>query len=92
MKKKKIAILCNYQLLPHRIGGMDNFFWAFDAQCKKEDIQVDWFFPNFEFFGQYDTFSLHSANHKPLEIFFLDYCQDTKFDLVITTFYEVFHF
>ena len=89
MRKKKIAILCNYQLLPHRIGGMDNFFWAFDAKCKKEGIQVDWFFPNFEFIEGYEKFILHSANHKPLEIFFLEYCQDTKFDLIITHFLEL---
>ena len=26
---KRIAVLCNYELLPERVGGMDYFFWQF---------------------------------------------------------------
>ena len=35
---KKIAILCNYELLPERVGGMDYFFWQFDRKKKIKNI------------------------------------------------------
>lgn len=42
---RHIALLCDYRLMPERIGGMDAFFIAFDAACQSEGITVDWFFP-----------------------------------------------
>ena len=43
MIKKKIAILCNYELLPERVGGMDQFFWQFDKKCKEYFLGLKWF-------------------------------------------------
>ena len=42
---KKIAVICNYELLPERVGGMDRFFWLFNKQCLQLNYQIDWFFP-----------------------------------------------
>ena len=39
MESRKIAVLCNYELLPERVGGMDCFFWQFDEKCKEKIIQ-----------------------------------------------------
>ncbi|MDG2432747.1 MAG: hypothetical protein P8M54_09850, partial [Flavobacterium sp.] len=56
--QKRIAVLCNYKLLPERVGGMDYFFWQFDANCKLNNIQVDWFFPNTAKHGQYSMLTI----------------------------------
>lgn len=89
--KKKIAILCNYLLLPERVGGMDYFFWQFDATCKANNIQVDWFFPNRAQHGEYGTLTIFDSNHQSVESFFLDFCfrNDSGYTHVITHFVEL---
>ena len=59
----KIALLCNYELLPERIGGMDYFFWSFDQRCKENGIQVDWFFPNKSGHEQYIDLAIYDCNY-----------------------------
>ncbi|NRS89408.1 glycosyltransferase involved in cell wall biosynthesis [Flavobacterium sp. 7E] len=88
---KRIAILCNYELLPERVGGMDYFFWQFDANCKLNSIQVDWFFPNKATHGQYSTMIINSSNGQAIESFFLDYCQKNQiaYSHVVTHFIEL---
>lgn len=85
-----IAVLCDYQLLPERIGGMDHFFWLFDEQCKQTGIDVVWFFPN-EGHGAYTKMQLIAANGQRLESCFLQHTQDTgaRYDVVITHFLEL---
>lgn len=87
----KIAILCNYILLPERVGGMDHFFWQFDATCKANNIQVDWFFPNSAQHGEYGTLTIFDSNHQSVESFFLDFCfrKDSGYTHVITHFVEL---
>lgn len=88
---KRIAILCNYVLLPERVGGMDYFFWQFDANCKLNSIQVDWFFPNEATHGQYSAMTIKSSNGQAIESFFLDYCQKNQvaYSHVVTHFLEL---
>lgn len=43
-KIKKIAIVCNYALNPHRIGGMDFFYWELDKQLKLKNYKISWLF------------------------------------------------
>lgn len=74
----KIALLCNYQLLPERIGGMDYFFWEFDAICKKNNIEIDWFFPNQGQYGGYNNLTILPANNQNIETFFLGYISQNK--------------
>ena len=87
--EKKIAVICNYKLLPERVGGMDHFFWAFDEACKENNIDVQWFFPNYSDHGKYTELSIFVPKNKTsLEIFVL-----TKIDpcssFVFTHFVEL---
>jgi glycosyltransferase involved in cell wall biosynthesis len=89
--QKRIAVLCNYELLPERVGGMDYFFWQFDANCKLNSIQVDWFFPNGAVHGQYTALNIKPSKAKAIEPFFLDYCQNNQvvYSHVVTHFIEL---
>jgi glycosyltransferase involved in cell wall biosynthesis len=88
---KKIAILCNYELLPERVGGMDHFFWQFDTTCKANDIQVDWFFPNRSLHGEYGNLTIFDSNNQSVEPFFVDFCfqNNPGYTHVITHFVEL---
>ncbi|MCG2419889.1 glycosyltransferase family 4 protein [Aequorivita sp. F47161] len=91
IKKNSIAVLCDYSLMPERIGGMDYFFWQFDASCKAQNIGVDWFFPNKEMHGEYGNLNIIPAEGKSIENLFLDYVQKNKihYTHVITHFLEI---
>lgn len=87
IERKKIAILCNYRLLPERIGGMDFFFWLFDQECSANNIDVDWFFPNSAQHGAYSRMNILATGDGP-ERFFLAYCKEKspEYTHVITHF------
>ncbi len=85
---KKIAVLCNYKLMPERVGGMDHFFWMFDARCKAEGITVDWFFPNKAVHGSYANLNLISTEGETPETFFLRNYQQ-EYSHIITHFIEL---
>lgn len=91
LKSKKIAILCDYALLPERIGGMDYFFWELDAKCKENNIQIDWFFPNMSNHGEYEKLTIFGSKNSTIESFFLDYCSRNtpKYEVIITHFLEL---
>ncbi|MFL9831972.1 glycosyltransferase family 4 protein [Flavobacterium sp. ST-87] len=91
ISKNKIAILCDYELLPERVGGMDYFFWAFDEKCKENNIQVDWFFPNVSTHGKYANLNIKSTNYQSLEHFFIDFHNKnhTAYSHIITHFLEL---
>ena len=88
---KKIAVLCNYQLLPERVGGMDYFFWQFDSKCAANGIQVDWFFPNQSDHGEYATLTIFDSGHQSVENYFLSFCKtnETTYEHIITHFIEL---
>lgn len=89
---KKIAVICNYELLPERVGGMDYFFWLFDSECKKNNVQVTWFFPNKSDHGKYNELEIKiPENNQTLECYFLKYCEveKIKFDVVFVHFLEL---
>ena len=88
---KKIAILCNYKLLPERVGGMDYFFWQFDAKCKQNNVEVDWFFPNHSEHGDYFKLKIIESKEQNVENFFLSFCKKNKTDYshIITHFVEL---
>lgn len=87
----KIAILCNYELLPERVGGMDHFFWEFDRKCKDNNIEVDWFFPNQARHGNYPPLNIIAADNTNTEAFFLNYLKEsnTEYSYVFTHFAEL---
>ena len=88
---QKIAVLCNYELLPERVGGMDYFFWQFDAKCKENGLEVDWFFPNNSNHGSYADLKIYSSKTENIENNFLAFClqSNPKYDYVITHFIEL---
>lgn len=86
---KKIAVICNYELLPERVGGMDYFFWLFDKKCKENNYQVDWFFPNKSLHNGYSNLSIYSSNHKNVENYFLENYANDNYTHVFTHFVEL---
>jgi len=86
---KKIAVLCNYELLPERVGGMDYFFWLFDAKCKQNNIQIDWFFPNNSNYGEYPNLTVINCNYEEVQIFFNQNYSNQNYSHIITHFIEL---
>ena len=89
---KKIAVICNYELLPERVGGMDRFFWLFNKQCLQLNYQIDWFFPNSSQHGLYpELHIIYPDKNQSLENKFLKFSetQSEKYDVVITHFLEL---
>lgn len=87
----KIAILCNYELLPERVGGMDYFFWDFDKRCKENNVAVDWFFPNYSNHGQYSDLAIYSREGQNVENNFLNFIKvnQTDYSHIVTHFVEL---
>ncbi len=88
---KSIAVVCNYQLKPERIGSMDRFYIGFDAQAKKLGYSIDWFFSSYDAFEFYENLTVHGAKNQSLEHLFLEHLktQNTSYDVVITHFVEL---
>lgn len=84
---KKIAVLCDYRLMPERVGGMDRFFWLFDAECKALGHEIVWFFPNESGHEGYTNLTIIAANDKSIEHTFLHHGQ--FYDVVFTHFLEL---
>ena len=83
----KIAVLCDYRLMPERVGGMDRFFWLFDAECKALGYEIIWFFPNAAHYEGYNELTIVTANGKSVEQTFLAF--EHSFDVVFTHFLEL---
>ena len=88
---KKIAVICNYELLQERVGGMDYFYWLFDAKCKQNNIQIDWFFPNKSNHGDYQNLNIIDCGYENTEEYFYNYCLKTSnnYSHVVTHFVEL---
>ena len=92
VKLKYIAIICNYELLEDRVGGMDYFFWAFNEKCAKSSIKIDWFFPNAASHGEYRKFNIiASSSGSSLEKCVLKYVKsnNVEYSNIITHFVEL---
>jgi glycosyltransferase involved in cell wall biosynthesis len=87
----KIAVLCNYELLPERVGGMDYFFWDFDKKCKENGIEIDWFFPNKSNHGRYSDLNINTNTTESVENNFVSFCKqnETEYTHIITHFVEL---
>lgn len=89
LKSKSIAVLCDYALLPERVGGMDYFFWEFDTKCKENGIEVDWFFPNTASHGNYTSMKIFDCNQDIEGHFLQTDFEQNEYDFVITHFLEL---
>lgn len=87
MELKKIAILCNYRLLPERVGGMDRFFWTLHQKAIQDGVKITWFFPNNATHGDYPKMHIIANETSHVEDTFLQY--QGNFDLVVTHFLEI---
>ena len=89
--KKHIAVLCDYHLLPDRIGGMDHFFWAFQEKCNDNNVSVDWFFPNRTDIIEYSEFKINVSEDESVEDYFLNFLQNEKikYSHIFTHFLEL---
>jgi glycosyltransferase involved in cell wall biosynthesis len=85
----QIAVLCNYKLMPNRIGGMDYFYWEFDRDVKNLGHQIDWFFPNLENHGEYSALNIYSSENLSVESKFLEVIENGKFDYIFCHFLEL---
>ncbi len=77
--------------MPERIGGMDRFFWLFDADAKKMGYEITWFFPNDDKHTNYQNLTIIADDKNSVEDTFLNYCQKNQlyFDIVFTHFVEL---
>ena len=84
----KIAIVCNYELNPNRIGGMDRFWVAYDRKARAAGYEVDWYFANYQHFDFFSNMTIFSANQQNVEQFFLEQATNEKYqyDILITHF------
>lgn len=86
---KNIAVLCDYALLPERVGGMDYFFWEFDRKCKENGIEVDWFFPNIASHGKYASMKIFDCKQDIEASFLHTDFREKQYAFVITHFLEL---
>ena len=87
----KIAIICNYILLPDRIGGMDHFYQSYNQKLMEKEVEVDWYFTNYTPFEFYKELNIYSANGASVEQLFLtkSVSQKKEYTTIITHFTEL---
>ncbi|MDT0648867.1 glycosyltransferase family 4 protein [Autumnicola edwardsiae] len=85
---KHIAVICNYELKPDRIGGMDRFFKAYNEELLQKGHKLTWFFSGGSKFDFYSGFELHLAGQQEsVEASALNYIRINEgFDIVVTHF------
>lgn len=84
---KTIAVVCNYELKPDRVGGMDRFYKAYNRALLEEGKSICWFFSDGKIFDFYEGFDLHLSTSRNVEELFLDYLKAHEaFDAVVTHF------
>lgn len=87
IRNKHIAVVCDYELNPDRIGGMDRFFRAYNERLVREGNKLSWFFSGGEHFDFYEGLNLHIATKVTVEQLFCDHLkQGEKVDVVVTHF------
>ena len=86
---KKIAIVCNYKLLPKRIGGMDYFFKLFNEELLLRGIKADWYFTGESMIDFYKDFKLILAKDISIEERFIQESNKNEYDIIITHFTEL---
>ncbi|MDT0676788.1 glycosyltransferase family 4 protein [Autumnicola musiva] len=84
--RKQIAVICNYELKPDRIGGMDRFFVAYDDACKEKGFQVDWFFSNCTLHNFFTNLTVYASEEISAEDQFLSKTTGSKYNIVVTHF------
>jgi len=89
--KKHIAVICDYELLENRVGGMDYFFWKFNEKCEEKNIKIDWFFPNKATHGDYHKLNIFTKENRSIEASFINHIKTntTDYSYIVTHFLEL---
>jgi L-malate glycosyltransferase len=86
-RKRHIAVVCNYELKPDRIGGMDRFFKAYDSELKRKGWHAKWFFAGNDQPDFHSDLDVRLAGIQSLENFFIKHLQEGKeYAIVVTHF------
>jgi len=85
---KNIAVICNYNLNPNRVGGMDRFFISYDEECKKLGYKITWFFTGGGKYDFYNDLEVHICS-KDLNLEFPDFHRTNEYNIVITHFVQL---
>jgi glycosyltransferase involved in cell wall biosynthesis len=91
IKKKNLVLLCNYDIRPNRIGGMDRFFKLFNTRMIEEGYLVKWFFYKGELFDYYDEFDIEiPKNNERITDYFLNYIKVNNYsvDVLVSHFID----
>lgn len=85
---KNIAVISNHILSPDRIGGMEYFYKRFDDIVKQNDIDIDWYFTNYNGYAFLKELTIFSANGNAVEETFLHISkeQQKRYDVIYTHF------
>ena len=85
---KHIAVICNYELKPDRIGGMERFFKAYNEELLRKGHKLTWFFSGGREFDFYSGFELYLAGQQEsVETFALNFLKENEsFDIIVTHF------
>ncbi len=88
---RRIALICQYELLEHRVGGMDHFFGLLMPNAKIKESMLIGFSPMPANHGAYPQLTIISTEYKSIEHFFLNHVktQDKSYDMVMTHFIEL---
>ncbi len=94
IKTKTAAVICNYKLMPERIGGMDYFFIQFDRNIKMKGFNIDWYFSDINYFDFYKGLNLFDAKCGSVENFFINtvVLENKHYDFIYTHFTELCSF
>ncbi|MCB7481318.1 glycosyltransferase family 4 protein [Christiangramia sediminis] len=85
--EQHIAVVCNYELKPDRIGGMDRFFRAYDKELKRKGCYVKWFFAGNNHPDFHSDLDVSLAGTEALESFFTKHLHLKKdYSVVVTHF------
>jgi len=91
MSSKTIAVICNYEIRPDRIGGMDRFYVAFNEKAKTQGCSVHWFFKGQSIFEFYKCLNITLTKDTPVESLFLKHLSENSYNYgyIITHFTEL---
>lgn len=75
---QRIAVICNYQLLPERARVMDCFFWEVGRNWRKNNIEIGWFFPNKANNRNNSDLAIYCNGAENIENYFLSFYNQNK--------------
>ena len=85
--KKNILLVCDYELKPERIGGMDRFFRSYDSNVREIGHQISWIFRGGKNYGFYSGMDVRVIQGNFVEET-LQFIDSAKIDVIVTHFID----